>query len=147
MSSFLFPSKSEGSKINLFLLSLRLLFGILLLTHGLSKWNNYDNLVTSFPDPLNIGSVMSLNLAIFAEVFCSIGFIFGICSRLALIPMITTMAVAFFVIHKDDPFAVKELAFIYLVVFILIYTMGAGKYSIDYQIGKTLGTRRRRSGR
>ena len=30
------------------------------------------------------------------------------------------MCMAFFVIHGSDPFAVKELAFVYLVVFILI---------------------------
>ena len=34
--------------------------------------------------------------------------------RLAMLPMIFTMCIAFFVVHGSDPFAVKELAFIYL---------------------------------
>ena len=38
-----------------------------------------------------------------------------------MLPMIFTMCIAFFVVHGSDHFAVKELAFIYLVVFILLY--------------------------
>ena len=73
----------------------------------------------------------SLGLAIFGELFCSIGFIFGALYRLAMIPMIFTMGVAFFVIHGNDPFSLKELAFVYLVVFILMYIAGPGKFSLD----------------
>ncbi len=39
-----------------------------------------------------------------------------------MIPMIFAMGMAFFVIHGNDPFSLKELAFVYLVVFILIYS-------------------------
>ena len=42
-------------------------------------------------------------------------FIFGFLYRLAMLPMIFTMCIAFFVVHGSDPFAVNELAFIYLV--------------------------------
>lgn len=67
----------------------------------------------------------------FWGAFCSIGFIFGALYRLAMIPMIFTMGVAFFVIHGNDPFSLKELAFVYLVVFILMYIAGPGKFSLD----------------
>ena len=53
-----------------------------------------------------------------------------------MIPMIFTMGVAFFVIHGNDPFAVKELAFVYLAIFALMYIAGPGKFSADYWIGK-----------
>ena len=66
------------------------------------------------------------------------GFIIGFLYRLAMIPMIFTMSVAFFVIHANDVFVVKELAFIYLVVFILMYIAGPGNFSIDYFIGNQL---------
>jgi len=49
-----------------------------------------------------------------------------------------TMAVAFFVIHGNDPFATKELAFVYLVVFILMYIIGPGKFAVDRWIRKAL---------
>ena len=58
--------------------------------------------------------------------------------RLALIPMIFTMCVALFVVHGDDPFAVKELAAIYLSVFVLMYISGPGNYALDRLIAERL---------
>ena len=84
-----------------------------------------------------------VGLAVFGEVFCSVGFIFGAFYRLAMIPMVFTMGMAFFVIHGNDPFAVKELAFIYLVVFVLMYITGPGKFSIDHVISSALYKKKR----
>lgn len=131
---FLFPSKPDGVVMSWFLLSLRLVFGILLMTHGYQKLSNFETMSTTFPDPLGVGSSISLGLAIFAELICSLGFVLGAFYRLALIPMIFTMMVAFFVIHGGDSFAVKELAFVYLVVFLLMYVVGPGKYAFDRMI-------------
>lgn len=96
---FLFPMKPDGTAISLLLLALRLLFGGLLLSHGIQKWTNFESMSAAFPDPLGVGHSVSLGLAIFGELFCSIGFILGALYRLAMIPMIFTMGVAFFVIH------------------------------------------------
>lgn len=73
-----------------------MIFGGLLFSHGIAKWSNFDTMSTMFPDPLGIGSSASLSLAIFGEVICSLGFIVGAFYRLALIPMIFTMCIAFF---------------------------------------------------
>ena len=140
---FLFPSKPEGNAFSLFLLALRILLGVSFLSHGVQKWANFEVLSTSFPDPLGVGSTVSLGLAIFGEVACSVGFIFGALYRLALIPMIFTMGMAFFVIHGNDPFAAKELAFIYLVIFILMYITGPGKFSVDRILSSALVRKRR----
>ena len=114
------------------------------LIHGrLWPWTNFSAMSESFPDPLGVGSTLSLGLAVFAEVFCSVGFIFGAFYRLAMIPMVFTMGMAFFVIHGNDPFAVKELAFIYLVVFVLMYITGPGKFSIDHVISSALYKKKR----
>jgi len=129
---FLFPSEPSDRKKSLLLLAVRIIFGLLLLSHGIQKWNAFPELSSSFPDPLGVGSQISLSLAIFGELVCSLGFIFGILYRLAMIPMIFTMLVAFFVIHGQDPFAVKEPAFIYLAVYIIMYIAGPGKYAIDH---------------
>ena len=103
---FLFPSKPDGTAMSLLILALRILFGILLMSHGVQKWANYDVMSGSFPDPLGIGSQLSLVLAIFGEMVCSMAFIFGFLYRLAMLPMIFTMCIAFFVVHGSDPFAV-----------------------------------------
>lgn len=128
---FLFPARPEGTAFSLLLLALRVIFGLLLLSHGMQKWINFADMAASFPDPLGVGNSISLGLAIFAELVCSIGFIFGALFRLVLIPMIFTMGVAFFVIHGADVFAVRELAFIYLAIFILMYITGPGRFSVD----------------
>ena len=136
--SFLFPTKSNTTKVSLLLLAVRIIFGILLMNHGIQKWTNLQELSAVFPDPLGVGSPLSLGLAIFGELACSMAFIIGFLYRLAMIPMVFTMAVAFFVIHGNDPFATKELAFVYLVVFILMYIIGPGKFAVDRWIRKAL---------
>ncbi len=135
---FLFPSKSNESMTSAILLIVRLIFGILLMSHGIQKWSHFNEMAAMFPDPLGVGSSLSLILAIFGELVCSMAFIVGFLYRLAMIPMIFTMLMAFFVIHANDPFSVKELAFIYLVVFVLMYIAGPGKISIDHWIGSIL---------
>ena len=141
INKFLFPSKPDDTATSLLLLAFRVLFGVLMLSHGLQKFVNFSVMAESFPDPMGVGSTVSLGLAIFAEMFCAMGFILGVLYRLVLIPMIFTMCVAFFVIHGNDPFAVKELAFIYLVSFVILYIAGPGKFSVDRMIAVSLRKR------
>ena len=138
LKRFLFPVKPDGTFISVKLLIVRVVFGVMLMNHGIDKWANYQELSAVFPDPLGIGSPLSLGLAIFGELACSMAFIIGFLYRLAMIPMIFTMCVAFFIVHADDPFAVKELAFVYLVVFVLVYIVGPGKFAVDRWISKSL---------
>ena len=127
MTNFLFPKPVTSKGYSLLLLALRILFGILFMTHGISKILNYTELCFTFPDPIGIGKEVSLVLAIFGELFCSIAFLFGALYRLFTIPMIIVMVVAFFHIHQGD-MAQCELAFLYLII---MYISGHGKYSID----------------
>ena len=138
LKRFLFPVKPDGTFISVILLIVRVVFGVMLMNHGIDKWANYQELSAVFPDPLGIGSPLSLGLAIFGELACSMAFIIGFLYRLAMIPMIFTMCVAFFIVHADDPFAVKELAFVNLVVFVLMYIVGPGKFAVDRWISKSL---------
>lgn len=129
--NFLFPLKPDGKAYSLLLLAFRLLFGLLLMAHGIQKMIACPTLSSAFPDPLGMGSNVSLIFAIFTELVCSAGFILGAFYRLALIPMIFTMCVALFIVHGSDPLPAKELPFIYLMVFIIMYIAGPGKYSLD----------------
>ena len=138
LKRFLFPVKPDGTFISVILLIVRVVFGVMLMNHGIDKWANYQELSAVFPAPPGIGSPLSLGLAIFGELACSMAFIIGFLYRLAMIPMIFTMCVAFFIVHADDPFAVKELAFVYLVVFVLMYIVGPGKFAVDRWISKSL---------
>lgn len=133
---FFFPVRLDNSRYSFFLLAFRILFGLLFLAHGWQKLENFGTLSQTFSDPLGIGHTLSLLLALFAEIICSLGFLVGFLYRLVLLPMIFTMIIAFFVIHGHDPFLVeRELPFIYMIVFIVMYLAGPGKYSFDHLIG------------
>ncbi len=77
LKRFLFPTNPNGVFISVILLVVRIVFGILMMNHGIDKWANYQELSTVFPDPLGIGSPLSLGLAIFGELACSMAFIIG----------------------------------------------------------------------
>lgn len=135
---FLFPDKPYTAGASWLLLTARIIFGVLLMSHGIAKWQHFDTLCAAFPDPLGVGSNVSLALAIFGEVVCPAAFIAGLFYRLALIPMIFTMCIAFFAIHGGDPFAARELALVYLSVFVLMFAAGPGRYAVDTLIARRI---------
>ena len=123
--------------IDVGLLVLRVWLGLsMLLLHGWSKVEKYAGMSQGFPDPLGVGPAMSLNLVIFAEVLCALLLVVGLAARLASIPLVVTMAVAFFVIHGGTLVGEGngEMAFIYLAGFVGLLIAGPGRYSFDHYI-------------
>lgn len=123
---------------NLGLLLLRLTAGGFMLTHGWPKLANFSSRASQFPDPLGVGSELSLALAVFAEFFCALLLVLGLFTRAALTQLIATMAVAGFIVHAADPFQRKELAFVYLGMFLCLFLTGPG----DFSLGRRLGHRK-----
>ncbi|MDA9951079.1 DoxX family protein [Oligoflexaceae bacterium] len=117
---------------NIGLLVLRLgMAGMMFFGHGLGKLWNFTQASGKFPDPLGIGSELSLSAAVFGEFFCSIALILGFMTRYASIPFVSTMLVAAFIQHGADPFAEKEKALLYLVGGVVLFFCGPGKFSVD----------------
>ncbi len=129
----LLKNTAIGTLTDIWLLLLRVLGGGgMFLEHGLPKWHKLMAGGTiKFRDPLHIGTYPSLLLAVFAEVFCALLLLLGVKSRLMSIPLMITMIVAAFVAHSDDPFAKKEAALLYLLLYGTIFVFGGGKHSID----------------
>lgn len=118
--------------LNIVLLITRLAAGSFMLTHGIPKLMKFFSTGDiTFSDPLGVGTIPSLMMAIFSEVFCSIFVILGLGTRIAVIPLIITMLVAVFLVHANDPFGKKELGLMYLTIYMLLIVAGSGKYSID----------------
>jgi putative oxidoreductase len=133
----LMRGETPGPLKDLGLLLMRVGFaGTMALGHGLGKLTGFGERVSQFPDPLGLGSPLNLALPVFAEFFCGIAIVLGLLTRWATIPMIVTMAVAFFIFHGDDPFGDKELAFVYLVGFVAIWLTGPGRFSLDAWLGR-----------
>lgn len=113
------------------ILVLRLSLAVtMLLNHGLPKYLSFSQKAAYFPDPLGVGSEISLMLVIFSELVCSFLLIFGVATRVVLIPLIITMGVAFFVFHSGDPFSKKELSFMFLMGYTSLFLMGGGAFSV-----------------
>ena len=130
---FLFPQYCRDRVISLLILALRLFFGILFFSHGLDKMINFNELSYTYPSVLGFGSYMTLMVSIFCEFACSLFLIAGLLVRITVIPMIAAMAVAFFDIH-DGMFPAGELSLIYMILFVILYITGPGRYSVDYLI-------------
>ncbi|WP_302567030.1 DoxX family protein [Culturomica massiliensis] len=133
-SFFLYGTPLKGNGVSAFLFLLRLFVGIMMLTHGGVKLANFGSLMNTFPDPLGVTPMVSLLLSVSAEVGCSVLLIFGILTRLVTLPLIFNMLVAVFVIHGGDAFQAKELAVMYLAVYVFFFFIGGGRYSLDYRI-------------
>lgn len=112
-------------------LLLRMLFGGLFVRYGYMKLAAYDQILPQFGDIIGIGAQLSFNLVIFAELVCGFLVLIGLLTRLSVIPIFITMAVAFFVAHANDPFDVKALAFVFLLLSVIVFVLGSGRYSID----------------
>jgi putative oxidoreductase len=122
---------------DLALLIIRLGAGGMMLTHGIPKIGRlFGEGPVKFADPFGLGPEISLGMAIFAEVICTVLVMIGFKTRLATIPLILTMLTAAFYAHWNDPFGKKELPLLYICVFLGILAFGAGKYAIDNVLKK-----------
>ncbi|OAD91933.1 DoxX family protein [Aequorivita soesokkakensis] len=122
---------NNSTNYNLGLLLLRVGFGGMMLTHGIPKLLKMLSGDFSFGDPIGIGEPASLVLAVLSEVLFPILVVIGFKTRLSSIPVIITMAIAAFIVHAADPLGTKEKAILFLIGFIAIALLGAGKYSVD----------------
>ncbi|HXI00065.1 MAG TPA: DoxX family protein [Sphingobacteriaceae bacterium] len=112
-------------------LVLRLIFGGLFVRYGYMKLMAYDQMLPMFGDIIGIGSTLSFNLLIFAELVCGLLITIGLLTRLAVIPVFISMVVAFFIAHGKDAFDVKALAFVFMTLSIVVFILGSGKLSVD----------------
>lgn len=126
------PGRTDHAR-DLGLLILRVVTGgTMLLAHGLGKLATFSERAESFPDPIGVGTTVSLSLAVFAEVLCALLLVLGLGTRLAAIPLLITMLVALFVVHGADPFAKKELALLYAAPFLTLVLTGGGRFSVEH---------------
>jgi len=110
---------------------LRVSVSLLMLSHGIPKALEYESLVQSFPDPLNVGTEISAMLILFAEVGCSVLLLLGLLGRFASATLFIAMMVAALAHQFADPFASRELPLLYAAVYACLTLTGPGSTSID----------------
>lgn len=102
-----------------------------MLAHGVPKLLTLGEKFHSFPDPLGVGSPISILGTISGEVIAASFIILGFATRLSSVVLGFVMSVAALIVHSDDPFGTKEKSLLYLACCILLFFTGPGRYSID----------------
>jgi putative oxidoreductase len=118
------------------MLFLRITAGGLMLVHGYDKMVHFNETASHMMNFMGIGTKATTALVIFAEFFCSFVVMLGLFTRLACIPLIICMGVALFKTHNGDFFGKGQVAALFLICFIILLLLGAGKVSVDSMIGK-----------
>ncbi|SHE70163.1 putative oxidoreductase [Mariniphaga anaerophila] len=130
------------ANVNFALLLLRAGVALMMLTHGYPKLMHLlSGEPITFPAVPGLGVTLSFVLTVFAEFLCSILVLLGLGTRLSAIPLAITMAVAAFYAHGSDPFASKEMALLYLTIFVVLALTGGGKYSVDHVLARSSSKR------
>ncbi|MCW0217531.1 MAG: DoxX family protein [Prosthecobacter sp.] len=122
----------QSADLGLLVLRVSLGFSMLVL-HGWVKFQNFSTMAPKFLPLFGLPSNISLGMAIFAEVVCSVLLIVGVFTRFAALNLTITMAVAFFIAHNAQFTGEQsgEMAFVYLAGYITLLFAGAGKFSAD----------------
>lgn len=115
----------------------RIVFSLTLASHGWMKLQNFDSMSSQFATVFGLSSEVSLALCIFAELACAIAVAVGFLTRPAALVLVFNMGVAFFMAHQGS-IKEGELAFLYLIFYILIALSGAGRFSLDQFIARKL---------
>jgi putative oxidoreductase len=110
---------------------LRISVSLMMLSHGIPKALEYETLITEFPDPLNVGTEVSVQLILFAEIGCSVLLFFGLLGRFASATLFIAMMVAAFVHHFADPWSARELPLLYAAIYATLTLTGPGAPSFD----------------
>lgn len=133
MKNSILNTNFKKSHVDIVLLLTRIGVAFLMLTHGLPKLQMIlAGGEIQFPAIFGLSSSLSLVLAIFSEVLCSLFILVGLATRLAAVPLIITMLVAVLLIHTNDPFANQELGLLYIFLYLPLLILGGGKFSVDH---------------
>jgi putative oxidoreductase len=115
------------------LLILRILMGFGIAYHGYGKV--FGGQMSMMVDGLGKMGLPAPTLfawlAALSEFAGGLLIVLGLATRVAALFVFVTMAVAFFVAHAQDPFQVKELAYLYGTIALSLILTGAGCYSFD----------------
>jgi putative oxidoreductase len=125
-------------KVDWGLLCLRIWFGLsLFLKHGWEKPTNFAQMAAHFPDPLHLGPVTSLVIALISDAICSILVLLGLGTRWAALYIICNVFVAWSFVHHFQFFgrgAPGEVIGLYIAGFLALAIMGPGRFSLDHRL-------------
>jgi len=105
-------------------------------THGMKKLLDFEGTVQHIPDPLGVGGEVSAVIAIMANIIAPIFVILGLGTRLAILLILSVTLMGFFIVHGNDPWPIRDVPLMYSLVYLALFFLGAGKYSLDHKFFK-----------
>jgi putative oxidoreductase len=103
---------------------------MLMSVHGIPKLLHFDHELGLIEDPFGMGSLLTLSLAIFAEVLCPVFIVLGVLTRLATLPVLFLLAVSVIWVHPEWSLAEGQFAWLLLIVFSTIFVAGPGRLAL-----------------
>lgn len=131
----IFAPGKDSTFTSIGLLVLRLWIGLtMMLNHGLDKMIHFDKYSQHFLSFMGLSPAASLCLSIFAEFFSSALLVLGLLTRFGALVLTINMSVAFFIAMKGSLNGNGELAFMYLMGYVVLLLTGPGTVSLDKMI-------------
>ncbi|TGE08372.1 DoxX family protein [Hymenobacter fodinae] len=121
-----------------------LLFRVLLAVelfrvHGLRKFRPEAGAAAEVvPNPLGLPPALNQLVATFSDTVVPALVVLGVATRLAVLPTIGVTAIGYFVVHRHDALAVRDVPYIYTICFLLLLVLGPGTYSADHYLWAVL---------
>ncbi|WP_338839093.1 DoxX family protein [Flavobacterium ginsenosidimutans] len=120
---------------NAALLVFRILLAVeLFRVHGMKKFRVENGQKEHVPNPLHLPEKLNGLMATFSDTIIPFFIIFGLGTRLAVLPTIGVTAIGYFVVHKNDSLEVRDVPYMYTLSLLLLLALGAGTYSLDYYL-------------
>lgn len=143
-SAYASLTKLLDSLRNLFLLAIRLYWGWQFFLAGKGKFGRIDQAAEFFQSIHIPFPKFNVYLAGSAELVGGLCLLLGLASRVATIPLVITMAVAYLTAHLDavktifsDPDTfLQQDPFLFLMAALIVMFFGSGVFSLDHLIRK-----------
>jgi putative oxidoreductase len=120
---------------NAALLVFRILLAVeLFRVHGMKKFRVENGQKEHVPNPLHLPEKLNGLVATFSDTIIPFFIIFGLGTRLAVLPTIGVTAIGYFVVHRNDSLEVRDVPYMYTLSLLLLLALGAGTYSLDYYL-------------
>jgi putative oxidoreductase len=134
-------ASTASSSADLGLLVLRLIAATsLFLKHGTEKLFHFSAMAQHFPNPVHIGSLPTLVIALIADAICMPLLVLGLFTRWAALFSFCNLLVAWALVHHYQ-FAGRggehgELIVVYMGVMLTLAIAGPGRHSLDARSGR-----------
>jgi len=127
----------EGKLIHLALFVFRIALSLeLIVAHGLKKLGVGVAEAEQVPNPLQLPEAFNSLFADAANLVFPVFVIFGLFTRIAILPILAVTLTGYFILHWNDALLIKDTPFMYSLCYLFLFFVGPGKYSIDQYLRK-----------